>query len=64
MFYNTYHHTPLYLLPQQLMNYEHFAHPNQHKNIFLVDMTKELDHYFSELTNAAITKYLTQGKKI
>jgi hypothetical protein len=44
------------------MNYEHFAHPN--KNIFLVDMTKELDHYFSELTNKAITKYLNQGKKI
>ena len=44
------------------MNYEHFAYPN--KNIFLVDMTKELDHHFAELTNKAITKYLKQGKKI
>ncbi|MDR0606772.1 MAG: hypothetical protein LBG52_00040 [Candidatus Peribacteria bacterium] len=46
------------------MNYERFTHPHQHKDIFLVDMTKELDHYFSELTHKAIGKYLLQGKKI
>lgn len=44
------------------MNYEQFIHPS--KSIFLVDMTKEIDHYFSELTIGGIHKYLKLGKKI
>lgn len=46
----------------RLMNYEHFQHQN--KNIFLVNMTKELDHYFSELVENGIKKYLKLNKKI
>jgi hypothetical protein len=44
------------------MNYEQFQH--QDKNIFLVDMTKELNPFFSQLTLRGIEKYLGQGKKI
>jgi hypothetical protein len=44
------------------MNYEHFQH--EQKNIFLVDMTKELNHYFSELVENGIRKYLKLNKKI
>ena len=45
-----------------IMNYEQYQHENQ--NIFLVDMRKELNHYFSELTDTAIQKYLRLKKKI
>ena len=44
------------------MNYEQFKH--EQKNIFLVDMRQELNHYFSELTDTAIKKYLRLHKKI
>lgn len=44
------------------MNYEQFKHGN--KNIFLIDMTKELNCYFSELVKIALTKQLKLWKKV
>lgn len=44
------------------MNYEQFKH--QDKNIFLIDMTRELDFHFSELVKSALTKQLKLWKKI
>ena len=44
------------------MNYEQFKHED--KNIFLVDMTKELDNHFSELMKSAIKKQLNIWNKI
>lgn len=44
------------------MNYEQFQHAE--KNIFLVDMTKELNPYFSEIVQMSISKHLNEGKKI
>lgn len=44
------------------MNYEKFQHKD--KNIFLVDMTKELNPYFSEIVQMSIEKHLAEGKKI
>ncbi|MFA5748171.1 MAG: hypothetical protein WC872_03625 [Candidatus Absconditabacterales bacterium] len=48
------------------MNYELFKHQinGTEKNIFLVNMTKELDYHFSQLALQGIEKYLEQGKKI
>jgi hypothetical protein len=48
------------------MNYERFDHDIQgtKKSIFLVNMTKEITPYFSQLANDGIEKYLAQGKKI
>lgn len=45
------------------MNYEHFAHPDKQKDIYLVDMTREKG-YFSELMSKAIEKNLKAKKKI
>ena len=45
------------------MNYEHFAHSEKKKDIYLVDMTREKG-YFSELMTKAITKNLAEKKKI
>jgi len=44
------------------MNYELFERDK--KKIFLVDMTKELNPFFSVLTMKGIEKYLKQGKRI
>ena len=44
------------------MNYECFDHGE--KNIYLVDMRKELDKHFSELFDKGIRKYLLGKKKI
>ena len=44
------------------MNYEQFKH--QDKNIFLVDMTKELVSHFSELMKLSIKKQLNVWNKI
>ena len=44
------------------MNYEKFEHKD--KNIFLVNMTKELNPYFSESVQRGIEKQLGLGKKI
>ena len=48
------------------MNYERFDHTIQgtKKSIFLVDMSKEITPYFSQLASTGIEKYLKQGKKI
>lgn len=48
------------------MNYERFDHTIQatKKSIFLVNMTKEITPYFSQLALQGIEKYLAQGKKI
>lgn len=48
------------------MNYERFDHENNgtKKSIFLVNMTKEITPYFSQLAIQGIEKYLHQGKKI
>ncbi len=48
------------------MNYEQFSHTinNKEKSIFLVDMTQELEHFFSTLAQRGIGKYLRQGKRI
>lgn len=48
------------------MNYEKFdvAIHGMQKNIFLVNMTKELDPHFSQLTIKWLQKYIRQGKKI
>lgn len=48
------------------MNYEQFSHTknDKEKNIFLVDMTQELEHFFSTLAQRGIGKYLRQGKRI
>lgn len=48
------------------MNYELFKHQINwtEKNIFLVNMTKELDYHFSQLALQWIEKYLEQWKKI
>jgi hypothetical protein len=48
------------------MNYERFDHniKGTKKSIFLVNMTKELAPYFSQLALQGIEKYLVQGKKI
>lgn len=45
------------------MNYEKFEHKNW-KDIFLVDMTRELDHNFSEITTKWLNKYIKQNKNI
>ena len=44
------------------MNYELFAH--KEKNIFLVDMTKENEHIFSQIAEKWIKKSIIQWKKI
>lgn len=44
------------------MNYEQFKHED--KNIFLVDMARELEHNFSELMRASLEKQLNLWKKI
>lgn len=44
------------------MNYEKFQHKD--KNIFLVDMTKELNPYFSEIVQMSIEKHLKEWKNI
>lgn len=48
------------------MNYELFEHNKDwiKKNIFLLDMTKELDHNFSQLMLKWLTKYIHENKKI
>lgn len=48
------------------MNYERFDHTLHgiKKSIFLVNMTKEITPYFSQLALQGIEKYLAQGKKI
>lgn len=48
------------------MNYEQFSHiiNKKEKNIFLVDMTQEDEHFFSTLAQRGIGKYLRQGKRI
>ena len=48
------------------MNYEHFTPVigGVQKDIFLVNMTQELEHHFSHLMIKWIEKYLNQGKKI
>lgn len=48
------------------MNYERFQHDikGKKKSIFLVDMSKEITPYFSQLAHQGIEKYLAQGKKI
>lgn len=45
------------------MNYEHFAHPDTKKDIFLVDMNRE-KWYFSELMSRAIERSLKEKKKV
>jgi len=42
------------------MNYELFQpqHKSQSKKIYLVDMTKELNPYFSEMFQTALQKYI------
>ncbi|MEI7919400.1 MAG: hypothetical protein WCH65_04280 [bacterium] len=44
------------------MNYERFQHDIQgtKKSIFLVDMSKEITPYFSQLASDGIEKYLKQ----
>jgi len=43
------------------LNYELFENPNNtDKKIFLVDMTREEDYIFSELTKKSLKKYITQ----
>lgn len=44
------------------MNYELFDHGE--KRIFLVDMTREPDYIFSELTKSGLSKYIKLWKKI
>lgn len=44
------------------MNYELFDHNT--KKIYLVDMTRETDYIFSELSKSGLTKYIKQWKKI
>lgn len=44
------------------MNYELFQ--NNDKQIFLVDMTRETDYIFSEISKNGIKKYISQWKKI
>ncbi len=48
------------------MNYERFDHTIQDtkKSIFLVNMSKEITPYFSQLASDGIEKYLAQDKKI
>jgi len=48
------------------MNYELFKHNKDwtKKDIFLLDMTKELDHNFSQLMLKWLEKYIKQNKKI
>lgn len=48
------------------MNYELFKHDKDwlKKNIFLVNMTKELDHNFSQLMLKWLSKYIKEKKKI
>ncbi|MCF7835481.1 hypothetical protein K9M48_05575 [Candidatus Gracilibacteria bacterium] len=48
------------------MNYELFKHDKDglKKNIFLVNMTKELDHNFSQLMLKGLSKYIKEKKKI
>ena len=45
------------------MNYELFSHPEQNKNIYLIDMTRE-HGYFSEMVQKGIAKYIKEQKKI
>lgn len=44
------------------MNYELFEHPE--KKNFLIDMRKELDPFFSELTKGGLEKYFKLNKKV
>lgn len=44
------------------MNYELFE--NKDKKIFLVDMTRETEYIFSEISKNGIKKYISQWKKI
>jgi hypothetical protein len=48
------------------MNYEQFTHTidNKTQKIFLVNMTKEIQPYFSQLCEKAITKYIKDKKNI
>jgi len=48
------------------MNYEEFCktYDGVDKNIFLINMSKEDNHHFAEITLKWIRKYLEQGKKI
>jgi len=48
------------------MNYEQFHHDihGKEKDIFLVNMTQEENHYFSQLMTRGIAKYLRQNKRI
>ncbi len=48
------------------MNYEQFLHENNwtEKKIFLVNMTQEENHYFSQLMMRGIAKSLHQGKRV
>jgi len=59
-------HQPFSYLEYCSMNYERFDHDIQStkKSIFLVNMTKEITPYFSQLALQGIEKYLKQGKKI
>jgi len=56
----------LYFTTVHSMNYERFQHDidGTKKSIFLVNMTKEITPYFSQLAIQGIEKYLKQGKKI
>ena len=48
------------------MNYEQFHHDihGKEKDIFLVNMTQEENHYFSQLMMRGIAKSLHQGKRV
>lgn len=48
------------------MNYEQFSHTinGKEKSIFLVNMTQEVEPFFSTLAQRGIGKYLRQGKRV
>lgn len=48
------------------MNYEQFSHTinGKEQNIFLVNMTQEVEYFFSTLVQRGIGKYLREKKKI
>lgn len=48
------------------MNYERFQHTvdGVAKSIFLVNMTKEPDHHFSQAVLQCLEKYIPTGKRI
>lgn len=50
------------ILRRWIMNYELFEHPE--KKNFLIDMRKELDPFFSELTKGGLEKYFKLNKKV